>query len=174
MRILVNAGPWLPVPPGGYGGIETVLATLIPELRRAGVHVTLATVGPSSLEADAYLRPLAEPQFRSIAMPYNQVSGIAHAHMHALVNAMYDGGTWDLVHDHLEVVGPAVFAASAPRTRRPPAAVERFFDPRFRRGAAARMKTADRATVGAAFHAAVRWKELAAVPLGSSYITMMT
>ena len=111
MRILVNAGPWLPVPPEGYGGIETVLATLVPELRRAGVHVTLATVGPSSLEADAYLRPLAESQFRSIAMPYNQVSGIAHAHMHALVNAMYDGGSWDLVHDHLEVVGPAVFAA---------------------------------------------------------------
>ncbi len=111
MRILVNAGPWLPVPPEGYGGIETVLATLIPELRRAGVHVTLATVGPSSIEADDYLRPLAEPQFRSIAMPYNQVSGIAHAHMHALVNAMHDGGSWDLVHDHLEVVGPAVFAA---------------------------------------------------------------
>lgn len=111
MRILINAGPWLPVPPDGYGGIETVLATLIPELRRAGVHVTLATVGASAIEADAYLRPMAEPQFRSIAMPYNQVSGLAHAHMHGLVEAIHDGGSWNLVHDHLEVVGPAVFAA---------------------------------------------------------------
>jgi glycosyltransferase involved in cell wall biosynthesis len=114
MRILVNAGPWLPVPPSGYGGIETVIATLVPELRRAGVHVTLATVGPSTIEADAYLRPLDAPQFASIALPYNQVSGIAHAHMQGIVQAVYDGGTWDLVHDHLEVVGPAVFAAVGP------------------------------------------------------------
>ncbi|MEC5201116.1 glycosyltransferase involved in cell wall biosynthesis [Arthrobacter sp. PL16] len=111
MRVLVNAGPWLPVPPSGYGGIETVIATLIPELRRAGVHVTLATVGTSTIEADSYLHPLAEPQFTSIARPYNQVSGIAHAHMQGIVQAIYGGGSWDLVHDHLEVVGPAVFAA---------------------------------------------------------------
>jgi glycosyltransferase involved in cell wall biosynthesis len=111
MRVLVNAGPWLPVPPSGYGGIETVIATLIPELRRAGVHVTLATVGTSTIEADDYLHPLAEPHFTSIARPYNQVSGIAHAHMQGIVRAIYDGGSWDLVHDHLEVVGPAIFAA---------------------------------------------------------------
>lgn len=111
LRVLVNAGPWLPVPPDGYGGIEAVVATLVPELRYAGVHVTLATVGPSSIEADAYLRPLAEPRFRSIAMPYNQVSGIAHAHMHGIVDAIRDGAAWDLIHDHLEVVGPAVLGA---------------------------------------------------------------
>ncbi|RJU00353.1 glycosyltransferase [Arthrobacter frigidicola] len=111
MRILINAGPWLPVPPSGYGGIETVIATLVPELRRAGQHVTLATVGTSTIEADSYLHPVAEPQFASIARPYNQVSGIAHAQMQGIVKAIYDGGNWDLVHDHLEVVGPAVFAA---------------------------------------------------------------
>ena len=111
MRILINAGPWLPVPPSGYGGIETVIATLVPELRRAGHHVTLATVSTSTIVADAYLHPLAEPQFRSIALPYNQVSGIAHAHMQGIVRAVHDGGSWDIVHDHLEVVGPAVFAA---------------------------------------------------------------
>ncbi|GAA1758210.1 glycosyltransferase [Kocuria aegyptia] len=111
LRVLVNAGPWLPVPPSGYGGIETVVATLVPELRRAGVHVTLATVGTSSLEADDYVRPLPGPAFRSIAMPYNRVSGIAHAHMQGLVDALRDGGRWDLVHDHLEVVGPSVLGA---------------------------------------------------------------
>ncbi|MEX5235036.1 glycosyltransferase [Kocuria arenosa] len=111
LRVLVNAGPWLPVPPSGYGGIETVVATLVPELRRAGVHVTLATVGPSTLEADDYLRPLEEPAFRSIAMPYNRVSGLAHAHMQGLVDALQERGRWDLVHDHLEVVGPSVLGA---------------------------------------------------------------
>ena len=111
LRVLVNAGPWLPVPPAGYGGIETVVATLVPELRRAGAHVTLATVGPSTLEADDFVRPLAEPAFRSIAMPYNRVSGIAHAHMQGLVDALRDRGRWDVVHDHLEVVGPSVLGA---------------------------------------------------------------
>lgn len=109
--VLFNVGPWLPVPPPGYGGIETVVATLVPELRRAGVRVILATVGDSDLEADGYLRPLDEPRFRSIAAPYNQVSGIAHAHMHGVVAALRDDPSIDLVHDHLEVVGPAVLAA---------------------------------------------------------------
>ena len=34
MKVLMNAGPWLPVPPHGYGGIENVIATLVPELRK--------------------------------------------------------------------------------------------------------------------------------------------
>jgi hypothetical protein len=32
LRVLLNAGPRLGVPPDGYGGIENVIATLIPEL----------------------------------------------------------------------------------------------------------------------------------------------
>jgi glycosyltransferase involved in cell wall biosynthesis len=91
----------------------------VPELRRAGVRVVLATVGPSTLEADGYVRPLEEPRFRSIAAPYNQVSGVAHAHMHGVVRALEDDPTIDLVHDHLEVVGPAVLAAMGHRS--PPA-----------------------------------------------------
>jgi glycosyltransferase involved in cell wall biosynthesis len=116
LTVLMNAGPWLPVPPPGYGGIETVVATLVPELRHAGIRVVLATVGPSTLEADGYVRPLAEPRFPSIAAPYNQVSGIAHAHMHAVVAALEQDPSIDLVHDHLEVVGPAVLAAMGHRS----------------------------------------------------------
>jgi glycosyltransferase involved in cell wall biosynthesis len=112
LTVLMNAGPWLPVPPTGYGGIETVVATLVPELRRAGVRVVLATVGPSTLEADGYLRPFDEPQLASVAAPYNQSMGIAHAHMLAVTEALRGGDLGiDLVHDHLEVVGPAVLAA---------------------------------------------------------------
>ena len=111
LTVLVNAGPWLPVPPNGYGGIETVVATLVPELRAAGVRVVLATVGPTTLPADGYVRTMDEPQFARIAAPYNQSSGIAHAHMHVVVEYLRRDRTIDLVHDHLEVVGPAVLAA---------------------------------------------------------------
>lgn len=112
LTVLVNAGPWLAVPPEGYGGIEAVVATLVPELRGAGVRVVLATVGTSTLEADAYVRPIAEPRFRSVAAPYNQVSGIAHAHMCGVLEALRGDPSIDLVHDHLEVVGPAVLMAT--------------------------------------------------------------
>ncbi|MDQ3616968.1 MAG: glycosyltransferase [Actinomycetota bacterium] len=114
LTVLMNAGPWLPVPPQGYGGIENVVATLVPELRRAGVRVILATVGGSALAADGYVRPLDEPRFASVAAPYNQVSGIAHAHMHAVVHAIREDSSIDLVHDHLEVVGPAMLASMGP------------------------------------------------------------
>ncbi|WP_226344987.1 glycosyltransferase [Agilicoccus flavus] len=110
LRVLVDAGPWLPVPPIGYGGIETVVATLVPELRRAGAHVTLATVGEPGLEVDDVIRVVDAPRFADIARPYNQVSGIAHAHMHGVAAALRSG-RYDVVHDHLEVVGVATLAA---------------------------------------------------------------
>ena len=111
LTVLVNAGPWVSVPPPGYGGIETVIATLVPQLRALGVRVLLATVGTSTLEADGYVRTLPEGQLPRIAAPYNQVSGIAHAHMAGVVRALRTDPRIDLVHDHLEVVGPAVLAA---------------------------------------------------------------
>jgi glycosyltransferase involved in cell wall biosynthesis len=111
LRVLMNAGPWLSVPPEGYGGIETVVATLVPELRTLGVEVVLATIATSTLAVDGLVTPLAEPRLAAIAAPYNQVSGIAHAHMHGVVEWLREHEV-DLVHDHLEVVGPAVLAAA--------------------------------------------------------------
>lgn len=119
LTVLVNAGPWLPVPPPGYGGIETVVAMLVPELRALGVRVVLAAVEGSTLEADEHVPTLAHGHLPSVAAPYNQVSGIAHAHMGAVVAALRADRSIDLVHDHLEVVGPAVLGAmgtSAPPT----------------------------------------------------------
>jgi glycosyltransferase involved in cell wall biosynthesis len=111
LHVLVNAGPWLPVPPRGYGGIETVIATLVPELRRLGVRLTLATVGTSTLVADDLVRPLQQHHLSSVAAPYNRVSGIAHAHMLGVLDWLRQHPV-DLVHDHLEVVGPAVLGAA--------------------------------------------------------------
>ena len=111
LTVLVNAGPWLPVPPPDYGGIENVVATLVPELRARGHRVILATVGESDLAADEVLSVFPTGQFASITGPYNQMMGIAHAHMTAVLARLAEGGV-DLVHDHLEVVGPAVLAAA--------------------------------------------------------------
>jgi glycosyltransferase involved in cell wall biosynthesis len=110
--VLMDAGPWLPVPPGGYGGIENVVATLVPPLRRRGVRVILCAAPGSALEVDELVETMPAPMFEHIAGPYNQMMGIAHAHMQRVVAALRERrGAVDLVHDHLEVVGPAVLAA---------------------------------------------------------------
>ncbi len=111
LTVLMNAGPWLPVPPPDYGGIENVVATLVPELRARGHRVVLATVGESTLEVDEQLSVFPTGQFGSITGPYNQMMGIAHAHMRAVLERLAAGDV-DLVHDHVEVVGPAVLAAA--------------------------------------------------------------
>jgi glycosyltransferase involved in cell wall biosynthesis len=118
--VLMNAGPWLPVPPDGYGGIENMLAALVPELRRLGIRVLLATVARSTLPADGRLTPFPDGRFEVLQRPYNQVSGVAHAHLHAVVRALRDRDDIDLVHDHVEVVGLAVLSAAALAPTAPP------------------------------------------------------
>jgi glycosyltransferase involved in cell wall biosynthesis len=110
--ILVNAGPWLTVPPDGYGGIENVIATLVPALRRRGVRVVLCAAAGSSLEVDELVETVPRPMFEHIAGPYNQMMGIAHAHMQRVLEALRElGDEVAVVHDHLEVVGPSVLGA---------------------------------------------------------------
>jgi glycosyltransferase involved in cell wall biosynthesis len=111
--ILINAGPWLPVPPGGYGGIENVLSTLISELRRSGHRVVLATVGESRIEVDRRIVAFDRGQFIHLAQPYNRVVGLAHAHMQRVVEELRRSPDIELVHDHQEVVGAGVLAAVA-------------------------------------------------------------
>lgn len=112
LTVLMDAGPWLPVPPDGYGGIENVIATLVPPLRRRGVRVILCAARGSRLEVDELVETMPAPMFEHIAGPYNQMMGIAHAHMQRVVATLRERcGSVDLVHDHLEVVGPSVLAA---------------------------------------------------------------
>ncbi|MDQ3714790.1 MAG: glycosyltransferase [Actinomycetota bacterium] len=115
LNIMMNAGPWLAVPPGGYGGIENVVATLVPELRARGHRVVLASVGDSSLPVDDLVYAFRTGQFPLLAAPYNASCGIAPAHLQAVaraVRAAQDAGRpFDLIHDHMEVVGPAMLGA---------------------------------------------------------------
>jgi glycosyltransferase involved in cell wall biosynthesis len=119
MKVLMNAGPWLSVPPRGYGGIENVVATLVPPLRDLGVEVVLASVGTSTLPVDELLSVYPDGQFGALQRPYNQVCGVAQAHLHGVVRALRGRDDIDLVHDHVEAVGLATVAALGPDS--PPA-----------------------------------------------------
>ena len=66
----------------------------------------------STQPAVGRLTPFQDGQFEVLQRPYNQVSGVAHAHLHAVVRALRDRSDIDLVHDHVEVVGLAVLAAA--------------------------------------------------------------
>ncbi|SNT59145.1 Glycosyltransferase involved in cell wall bisynthesis [Asanoa hainanensis] len=112
--VLVNAGPWLPVPPKGYGGIENIVATLVPELRRLGVTVLLASVGTSTEPVDELLAPFPDGQFGWLQRPYNQANGVATAHQAAVVRTVRQRDDIDLVHDHVEAIGLAMLAAMEP------------------------------------------------------------
>jgi glycosyltransferase involved in cell wall biosynthesis len=111
VKVLMNVGPWLPVPPRGYGGIENIVAALVPELRRLGVAVVLATVGDSDLPVDERLSVFDTGQFAALQRPYNQVCGVAQAHLHGVVRALRHRDDIDLIHDHVEAVGLATLAA---------------------------------------------------------------
>jgi glycosyltransferase involved in cell wall biosynthesis len=112
VKILMDAGPWLAVPPRGYGGLENVVATLTSALRRRGHEIVLATVGESTEPADGRVCRFPVGQFERLAAPYSDVTGVAHAHEEAVVGEIRRhaaaGAPFDLVHTHLEVVGPAV------------------------------------------------------------------
>lgn len=110
--VLLDAGPWLPVPPRGYGGIENVVATLVPALRRRGVRVVLATVATSTLEVDERVTAFDEPQFAAIATPYNQAMGVTAAHTQRVLGALRARNDIDLVHSHLEAWGPVALAGA--------------------------------------------------------------
>ncbi|HEX8520468.1 MAG TPA: glycosyltransferase [Pseudonocardia sp.] len=114
MTVLVNAGPWLAVPPPGYGGIENVLAALVPELRRRGVRVVLATVGSSTLPVDERIAVFPDGRFAELQRPYNQVMGVAGAHLHRVVRELRRRDDVVLVHDHQEALGPTVLGALGP------------------------------------------------------------
>ncbi|MEU4567801.1 glycosyltransferase [Micromonospora sp. NPDC023956] len=114
LTVLMNAGPWLPVPPPGYGGIENVVATLVPELRRLGVRVVLASVGASALPVDELVSVYPDGQFAALQRPYNQVCGVAQAHLAGVARELRARDDIDLVHDHVEAVGLATLAAMGP------------------------------------------------------------
>ncbi|RBY77715.1 glycosyltransferase family 4 protein [Geodermatophilus sp. TF02-6] len=132
MKILMDAGPWLPVPPPGYGGLENVVATLTAELRARGHTVVLASVGESTLPVDGLVSAFPTGRFEQLGGPYPQVVGTAHAHEQVVLATLAEhalaGAPFDLVHTHVEVVGPAVLGGLGDAG--PPVVATLHWDPR--------------------------------------------
>jgi glycosyltransferase involved in cell wall biosynthesis len=95
MRIMLVAPPWLPVPPGSYGGTEAVVDELARGYAAAGHDVLLCTTGDSTCPVER-------------RFVYERSQGIlagAAVELRHLVHAYEVAGDFDLVHDHT-LLGP--------------------------------------------------------------------
>jgi glycosyltransferase involved in cell wall biosynthesis len=114
LTVFINAGPWLPIPPSGYGGVENMLVYLIKELRGRGHRVILGTVGQSQIEVERQVSFFHQGQHPRIDGPYCDGVSVAHAHMQRVLKTIRKTPEIDIVHDFLEIVGPSMLAELAP------------------------------------------------------------
>lgn len=96
MRIAIVAPPWLPVPPRGYGGTESVIDRLARGLDAAGHDVLLYTTGDSTCAVN---KEFVYEGARS------QVIGLGLTELRHLLHAYDAVKGYDVVHDHT-VLGP--------------------------------------------------------------------
>jgi glycosyltransferase involved in cell wall biosynthesis len=98
MRIALLAPPWVPVPPPGYGGIESVLALLADALVARAHDVELLGV-PGSRSAATVVDLLDRAHPREIGASLIEADHVARAFEYIERFAL-DGRPFDLVHDH--------------------------------------------------------------------------
>lgn len=98
MRVGIVAPPWLPVPPGTYGGIELIVDQLARGLTEAGQEVVLFTTGDSTCPVErrwVYERSLpsqmgaSAPEIRHVAHAYRALAGCDVIHDHTVVGPLY-------------------------------------------------------------------------------------
>jgi glycosyltransferase involved in cell wall biosynthesis len=103
VRIAEIAPPWFTVPPSGYGGIELVVSLLADNLQKRGHDVTLVasagSVTPARLVSP--LEHVPDP-----ALLGNVWFDVCHA-LTAYIDA---ADSFDVIHDHSGIVGPALGA----------------------------------------------------------------
>jgi glycosyltransferase involved in cell wall biosynthesis len=98
LRIAMLAPPWIPVPPPGYGGIESVVSLLADEMVNRGHAVTLFAA-PGSRSRAELCSPLsrAVPEHIGETLFEADHVGRAFAAIDAAENA---DRAFDIVHDH--------------------------------------------------------------------------
>jgi glycosyltransferase involved in cell wall biosynthesis len=105
MRIAMLAPPWIPVPPPGYGGVETVVGALTDGLVRRVHDVTLfCAPGSKSSARVANLLEAAHPD--EIERSLYEADHVARAF--ALIDSAPRGERFDVVHDHCGFTGLAM------------------------------------------------------------------
>jgi glycosyltransferase involved in cell wall biosynthesis len=97
LRVAVLAPPWLTVPPGGYGGIESVVALLCEQLVANGHDVTLFAA-PGSRSSARVRSPLRRAHPDDIGRALYEVDHVARA-FSEIDAARVRGQPFDVVHD---------------------------------------------------------------------------
>ena len=98
LRIAIVAPPWFPIPPGGYGGIESMVHTLVEGLHDRGHEIILVGAGKPHRSAK-FLQTYGEPPLERMGEAFPEVVHALAAHDHL---ADLDV---DVVHDH-SLAGP--------------------------------------------------------------------
>jgi glycosyltransferase involved in cell wall biosynthesis len=106
MKVAMLAPPWLPIPPLGYGGIENVLAVLIPALMNLGVEVELFTVKESTIAATKKHWLYETGQYEYIHEPAYASMPIVVAQTLFAFNVIKRAGNFDIIHSHNGFVDP--------------------------------------------------------------------
>lgn len=153
--VLVDAGPWLPVPPRDYGGLENVVATLVNRLRATGTRVVLVAAEGSTLPCEE-LVVTGPPGFHLLSGPAG-ATGVAavraREHVEVVADVARARSEVDLVHTHTERWGPAVLAG---RPDLPPVLHTLHWDPQRRADFYAALQPGPRFFVNGVSHAHVR------------------
>jgi glycosyltransferase involved in cell wall biosynthesis len=98
LRVAMLAPPWIPVPPPGYGGIESVVHLLCEGLVQRG-HEVVLFAAPGS-KCSATVRPLLEcPHPDEIGQARFEADHVGAA-LKEVQEAAADGRAFDVVHDH--------------------------------------------------------------------------
>ena len=98
LRIAVLAPPWIPVPPGGYGGIEAVVELLCEALVAQGHDVTLFAAPGSRSTAHVHAL-LEEPHPDTIGSALHESDHVARAWEQVDLEAAQHH-PFDVLHDH--------------------------------------------------------------------------
>jgi glycosyltransferase involved in cell wall biosynthesis len=106
LRIALLAPPWLPVPPSGYGGRESVVALLADALASAGHDVTLLAA-PGSRSRARVVTLLDRLHPHEIGSTVVEADHVARAFAH-VEEAAIQGRPYDVLHDHAGWVAVAM------------------------------------------------------------------
>ncbi len=103
LRIAMVGTPWHSMPPGGYGGIESMTADLVDGLVDLGHDVTLIGVGPNGTKAQRMFPTYESPQFARMQERWPEITHVAYTQK-ILADLQVD-----VVHDH-SAAGPLLAA----------------------------------------------------------------
>lgn len=130
LKVAIIAPPWLALPVKGYGGIELVLESLIPALTDIDAEVVVFGNTERTLPGIETRGIYDRDMYPDIYRPMNESVPLASAHVLYALNEIAAAGDFDVIHDHLEYIGPQVLSVAS-RDRHVPPVIHTLHGPPF-------------------------------------------